>query len=255
MSEQKAPKAEPQAPWRRWAVWAAALLTVALTARLGFWQLARADQKTALAAQMAKQVAGEAISAVTAATDPAQVHRSVSLAGVWLPDSTVYLDNRQMNAKPGFFVVTGLQLTTGQVVAVQRGWAPRDFVDRARLPAVQTPSGPVEVRGRLALPPSSLKSFASAEEGRIRQNIDLPQWALAAWAKSAAGSSALAVVTHVSVVQTGPASEGLVRNWLAPNLGVAKHHGYAAQWFGLSALAGVLTLWFQVLRPRRKRTD
>ena len=55
------------------------------------------------------------------------------------------------------------------------------------------------------------------------------------------------------VVQTGEGSEGLQRNWDAPNLGVDKHHGYAFQWFSLSALLIVLYLWFQWIAPRRRK--
>jgi len=33
--------------------------------------------------------------------------------------------------------------------------------------------------------------------------------------------------------------------------GVEKHHGYAFQWFGLSALIALLYVWFQIVQPRR----
>jgi surfeit locus 1 family protein len=55
----------------------------------------------------------------------------------------VYLDNRQMNARQGFFVVTPLQLATGDAVLVQRGWMPRDLTDRSRLQPL--PDQPGEV--------------------------------------------------------------------------------------------------------------
>jgi surfeit locus 1 family protein len=55
----------------------------------------------------------------------------------------------------------------------------------------------------------------------------------------------------VSMLQTGVANEGLLRDWAAPNLGVDKHYGYAFQWFGLCALVFVLYIWFQVIRPLR----
>ena len=53
-------------------------------------------------------------------------------------------------------------------------------------------------------------------------------------------------------IQTGPASEGLQRQWDAPDLGLDKHHGYAFQWFGLCALLVGLYVWFQGLAPRRR---
>jgi cytochrome oxidase assembly protein ShyY1 len=58
----------------------------------------------------------------------------------------------------------------------------------------------------------------------------------------------------VLVLQTGPASEGLQREWAAPNTGIDKHHGYAFQWFGLSALVLGLYVWFQWIVPLRRRS-
>jgi hypothetical protein len=56
----------------------------------------------------------------------------------------------------------------------------------------------------------------------------------------------------VSLQQTGPASEGLQRDWPAPALGLERHYGYAFQWFGLSALVVILYVWFQFITPFRR---
>lgn len=60
----------------------------------------------------------------------------------------------------------------------------------------------------------------------------------------------------LSVLQTGPASEGMQREWPVIGAGVDKHYGYAFQWFGLSSLIALLYVWFQLvrrlLRPRPK---
>ena len=55
-----------------------------------------------------------------------------------------------------------------------------------------------------------------------------------------------------SVMQTGDSADGLLREWPRVTAGVQKHHGYAAQWFALCALAALLYLWFQFISPRRK---
>jgi cytochrome oxidase assembly protein ShyY1 len=49
------------------------------------------------------------------------------------------------------------------------------------------------------------------------------------------------------------ASEGLLREWPVVASGVAKHHGYAFQWFGLSGLIALLYVWFQIVQPRRQK--
>jgi surfeit locus 1 family protein len=38
-----------------------------------------------------------------------------------------------------------------------------------------------------------------------------------------------------------------------PAVDVHKHYGYAVQWFSLTALITGLYVWFQLLRPRRRR--
>jgi surfeit locus 1 family protein len=225
----------------------ATLFTMAVTASLGFWQLDRAGQKIALQEQIDQRsnLPAWQLSDLLGASDPLQgVHRPVQLRGQWVSEASVFLDNRQMNARNGFILVTPLKLTgSPHAVLVQRGWVPRDFTDRARVPAIDTPAGEVQVEGRLAPPPGKLYELGEAAVGSIRQNINLGTFA------QETGLSLLAV----SVQQTGASPEGLLRDWPRAAVGVDKHHGYAFQWFGLCALAGLLYLWFQIISPRRKR--
>lgn len=126
---------------------------------------------------------GRTLTDQASATPEAQqalVHRAVVLQGRWLPEHTVYLDNRQMQGRPGFFVLTPLQLSGdgAGVVLVQRGWAARNFQDRTQLPSVSTPTdAEVRIQGRVALSPSRLYEFQGGDSAqgssRIRQNLDL----------------------------------------------------------------------------------
>lgn len=95
-----------------WLILIAALASMLATASLGRWQLARAAEKEALQARIDERTRQPAIdgrSLLAPAGPEAQqalVHRSVALQGRWLPQHTVYLDNRQMQGRPGFFVLT-----------------------------------------------------------------------------------------------------------------------------------------------------
>lgn len=236
--------------WQRVLILIAALLGVAVTASLGQWQLRRAAQKQALTQALADKGALAPVDGASlgqrgdsVANREGLLHRAVELKGHWLPQHTVYLENRQMQARPGFYVVTPLQITgSGQVLAVQRGWVPRSFTDRTALPEVQTPSGEVTLQGHLAPWPSRVYDFGAVEAGPIRQNLDYAAYRV---------QTGLPLL-ELSVMQSGPASEGLLREWPQVASGVEKHQGYAFQWFGLSALIALLYVWFQIVLFRRK---
>ena len=168
---------------RFWLFTLAMALGVSVTFSLGLWQWGRAHEKLALQAALQAREAlpalrGDALSA--SPRSPDLMHRLVVLRGQWVVDRTVFLDNRQMNGRVGFYVVTPLRLSSAltsdpaAVVLVQRGWVPRNFNDRQQLPAITTPSGEVTVMGRIAPAPSKLYDFDGAATGAIRQNLDLP---------------------------------------------------------------------------------
>ncbi len=231
--------------WRHprfWGVTAATAVGVGITVSLGLWQLDRARQKMALQSAIETQAARQPIHS-PALANPSDallmVHRLARLRGEWLPQHTVFLDNRQMQGRPGFFVLTPLRLEgSSAVVVVQRGWVARDFIERTRLPPVPTPAGIVDVQGRIAPWPSQLYAFEGSERGSIRQNVDQDSWS------AEVGST----LSPVSVLQTQGADDGLSRQWPVVVTGVDKHHGYAFQWFGLAVLISALYVWYQFVR-------
>jgi surfeit locus 1 family protein len=70
-----------------------------------------------------------------------------------------------------------LRLDDGSVVLVQRGWLPRDLIDRTRIAAAPPTAGRVFVQGRIAPAPGRLYEFETAASGPIRQNLDLDGYA------------------------------------------------------------------------------
>ena len=225
----------------------AAVLGVAITFRLGIWQLSRAEDKLALQAQIDAQAQQAPLNAAQALAHPerwAQVHSPVVLQGQWLPDKTVYLDNRNHHGQAGFWVMTPLRWSPGQVVWVQRGWVQRDSRDALKAPEVQTPGGEVQVAGRVAAPLSHMVELASTEptanQPRIQANLDLAQM------QALVNDNVSAVV-----IQTGQDSDGLRRDWPVIAQSADKNNGYAFQWFALSALIAGLYLWFQWIQPTR----
>lgn len=237
--------------WMRALVLLAAVVSMGLTASLGRWQLDRAAQKEAITQARAEQAAlpeldGRTLANLGAgsAVPEGLLYRRLALQGQWLVGHTVYLDNRQMHSRPGFYVLTPLRLLgTDAVVLVQRGWVPRHFQDRTALPPIDTPVGDVTVHGRLLPWPSKVYDFGEVESGPIRQNLVFDDYRL---------QTRLAL-PMLSIQQTDADDQGLQRAWPEVASGVEKHYGYAFQWFGLCALIALLYVWFQIVQPRRKQ--
>ena len=117
----------------------ATIVAAAVTMKLGFWQLSRAQEKLALQAAIQTQATLPSLDAVAlmrvistsqlGTTNPSVLHRTITLTGQWLPQHTLFLDNRQMDSKPGQFVLTPFEFTDNATAAkktilVQRGWLP-----------------------------------------------------------------------------------------------------------------------------------
>ena len=234
----------------------ATVLGVALTVRLGVWQLSRGHEKEALhAAIIARQVqaALDTVAVLKDKTVFTQLHQGVRLEGQWLPQYTVYLENRPMQGRSGFIVLTPLQLDKHTTVLVQRGWIPRHQQDRTLLAPIETPQGQVHVKGRIALGPSEVMDLGdktnaivntttaqTARQSPIRQNLNLADYS---------HETGLSLVG--TVLQTDANAEGLQRNWPEITAGVEKHWGYAFQWFALAVVQLLLYFWYQWIKPYR----
>lgn len=243
---------------RFWLVAIATILGLAVTIRLGFWQLSRAHEKLDLQTAIQKQASLPVLDANTMVSTKdiaLHLHRTAKLTGHWQHKHTLFLDNRQMNGKPGFFVLTPFvfEEKTGGIkktALVQRGWVARDFLDRQKLPQIKEDVSEVTILGRIAPAPSKLYEFKGADAGIIRQNVTIED--LSQEFKIDLLNMTLLQIDDANSVNI---SDGLLRHWLQPNLGVEKHYGYMFQWWALSALIAVLYVWFQLIRPRMRASQ
>jgi surfeit locus 1 family protein len=224
---------------KRLVILVAALAVALLTARLGYWQLQRADLKLAL--QAAQQAADRKAPVTSDQLGEFEEHRLARIEGRWQPSHQIWLSNRPMAGRVGFVLVTPLRLDNGHLLWVQRGWHARtqsNFEAPAWPPTVEDR---VLVMGRLARQASRAYELGSPASGSVRQNLDL--------------SETLGIGDKVLpwVLWQSDNCAPLLCNWPPPDLGVSKHHGYAAQWFALSALTIGLYVWFQIFPRRRQR--
>jgi surfeit locus 1 family protein len=222
----------------------AALMGVAVTFQLGNWQLRRAAEKVAI-----EQVWDTAMHAAPAeirtpsdfAAAAAHFPLHVRVRGFFEHGRTIWLDNRALEGRAGFLVVTPLRVQGAQQrILVNRGWAPRDPADRTHLPPIGRPDGEVEIEGMAVAGVPRVFQIGKGDTGLIRQNLDLD-----------AASGELGVpVAHFVLQQTSYLDDSLDRNWVAPSFGMDRHRGYAFQWFSLAALlaVGVLGLGWRLWR-------
>ena len=228
---------------------ALAAAAMALTLSLGNWQSRRAEQKLAVEARWdaAERAAPEYLGP-SGLPSVAQLPLRVRVRGVFDHDHSVWLDNRQHEARPGFWVVTPLLLEAGGAVLVNRGWVARDAADRARRPPVGMPAGVVEIEGlAVTHAPRLLELGEGGNAGplpAIWQNLDYAHY------ESISGLS----VARLLVQQTSDLDDGLVRRWSRPASGVERHRGYAFQWYALSSLIALLTLIFGARAWRARAT-
>lgn len=226
----------------------ATLLLVALGVALGQWQDRRAGQKIALQQQLSARAAEAPYVLGPALQDAAQMEfRTVSVAGEFVTEWPLFLDNRPQQGKVGFYLVMPFKIAGSNThVLVARGWLPRYTGEHDRLPEFGTPGGTVTITGSARFGMGKVMQLgqpATVKPGAILQNLDTAQFAAA---------SKLSVQPFF-IEQTGPTGPGekLVRDWPAPALGVEKHQGYAFQWYALAVMA----LLFFVITGFRRGTN
>jgi surfeit locus 1 family protein len=213
---------------------------VVLTASLGNWQTRRGDEKAARQARWDEALA-RAPSPLSNAEDllgtAGRLPQRVAANGAFVPDATVYIDNRIVDGVAGFQVITPIAIADGMPwILVNRGWAPRSMADRAKLPVAPVPQGPLRVEG-LAVDHVPRVLDLGAHGGRLGglwQNLDYAAY------ERASGHA----VARFVVEQTNDTGDGLRRVWARPDTGVDRHRGYAFQWYSLAVLIAVLTLFF-----------
>lgn len=227
----------------------AAVVAVALGISLGQWQTRRALEKEAIETKLAAREAAPPMTLEPAASSVDAIeYRRVLIKGEFVRDWPVYLDNRPYKGAAGLYLLMPLRIAgSGQHVLVARGWLARNMADRAKLPPLLTPSGPVEIQGVVRRNPGHLLQLGEAERLRpnaIVQNADVAEIAAA---------SKLPMQPFI-VEQSNDTQDGLVRDWPRPSTGIDKHRGYAFQWYGLATMAFIFFAVTGFERGTKQRT-
>lgn len=236
------PFVRPRRP--RWLPTVAAVAGIALTAAAGNWQLDRAHEKERLQ-QAYDRAAADAPVVLAAAPVEAQtlLFRRIEASGEFVPRAVVLLDNKVLAGVAGYHVIMPLRIAgSPKYVLVNRGWVAAG-ADRSRLPEVRTPVGNVTVVGVAVLPGRFLELSGAETSGPVWQNLTIERYRRRMQLD----------VQPVVIEQLNDLGDGLGRSWSRPDFGVAKHYGYAAQWFSLCGLIAFLYVFLNVRRARPEK--
>lgn len=219
------------------------LLVVSLGVALGQWQLRRAAEKTAIERRLSARETAPVLALRASGQHIDELeYRHVVLRGEFVPQWTMYLDNRPYRGAAGVVVVTPFRLAgSARHVLVERGWIARDANERTRLPDIAAPAGEVTLAGMVRRNAGRLLQLGHAAPlvpGAFVQNLESAEFGKV---------SGLGVEDFV-IEQSSDNGDGLVRDWPRPSSGVERHYGYAFQWYALAATA---FLFFVVTGFRR----
>lgn len=202
-----------------------ALICALGLARMGWWQLERAQAKQTLldGIEGATHAPLVDLTALEASSADARF-RAVRVVGEFRADRQILLDNQLRDGQPGIRVYVPLQRPDGlRAVLVDRGWLA--WPDRAQAPPLASlPSGSQQLTGVLLDPPGAGLQLGAAlatqwpllvtriEMAEIERRLGLP------------------LLDLVLEDRNAPRAQSIRAQMLPPE----RHRGYALQWFGLS---------------------
>ena len=227
-----------------WLPTVAAVGGIALTAAAGNWQLDRAHEKERLQQAYERSAAAAALimTATPVEAEPL-LFRPIEVTGEFVPRAAVFLDNKVLAGATGYHVIMPLRIAgSPKYVLVNRGWVAAGS-DRTRLPDVWTPAGSVTVAGIAVLPGRFLELSGAQPSGPVWQNLTIERYRRRMQFD----------IQPVVIEQKNDLGDRLVRSWSGPDVGAARHYGYALQWFSLCGLIVFLCVFFHVRRDRTKK--
>lgn len=201
---------------------------------LSNWQVNRLEEKEQIQALVDSNWSASAIPLDEAvpdadAFDESREYQPVTMSGEYLVEEQVLVRNRPRSGQPGFEVITPLQLSSGRVFMVDRGWVPtgssQDEPDVVPAP----PNGNVTVTVRLKPGEPELPG-RSAGDGQIAtvnlQDLD----------SRVSGSSYIGAYGLLMSEDPAP-SDARPLAAFPPEINEGMHLSYAIQWVLFALLA------------------
>lgn len=232
--------------------WFPAVLTLVLLiilARLGFWQLDRAEEKRNILFNQQQKLKLPVITVTDLETDTEKLKfRRVQIKGIFDPRYQMFIDNKIHHGKPGYLVVTPFKVNNSDTyVLVNRGWVPMNL-DRKILPNIESPKTIVSISGQVKIDPRDVADFGSGN----RSNQGWP--AVVRWVDITAFSNETKFKVQPFLLLLSKDQEhGFIREWKFVTLPPEKSTSYAMTWFSLAFV--LLIIFFGVNTQKVKSSE
>lgn len=222
---------------RRWAPWLALVVLFAIaTTFLSWWQFSRREDRVEKINQVIENYdaapieLSEVIWAEAGNGLRVDEWKPVALTGHYLPEYAILVRNRPLSGSPGFLQLVPFKTSTGEVIAVERGWLPAgsDIKEPLTNPLPSTEKINIVVRLRQSEPDSGKESV----EDRL-DSIDLVEYA------GLNPQLELETRFYGRLSSEDPTPTAAPIPQPKPSLSEGNHLSYALQWllFGIMAFA------------------
>jgi cytochrome oxidase assembly protein ShyY1 len=233
--------------WLRWLSWfVLASIFAAACVALATWQFERRDQAVSKIQRMVENyektpIQFADISELTLTEVTPYEWTPVQLEGYYLTDKELLVRNRPIAGQPGFLQIIPFQLSSGDLVIIERGWIPADS----------------ELAPSVLMTPASEQKTVNARVrlGELTPNRDSP----AGFATSIHLESLSALLGmnveqqfYLRLVSESPAEPSSPQPLRKPTLDEGNHLSYAVQWI-LFALMGFFALFWAIRQEREYR--
>ena len=213
----------------------------------GFWQLDRLDERRAsndeirAASEAEPALIEDILARIDAGEDVLDQTCGDRRGSLWRRPGLL-VANRTFDTQPGFWFVSPVELGDGRIVAVSRGWIPRDVASGEGPQAVTMPVGPVTITGR---------AFATVGGGRIGTRSPAALRSTA-WISTLSPKPSASTWSNAGCRRwTPPGNEAMLPIPVPPpNLNDGPHLSYAFQWFFFTT--GTIIAYALILRHRRR---
>lgn len=214
---------------------------------LGFWQLSRAAEKSALLASYEARRTGAVLDVATLERSSDPAYRRVRVQGFFDASHSLLLDNRTRAGQVGVELLQPFyDQASGLWLLVNRGWLP--WPDRRQPVAFRTPDSALSLNAWVYIPLGrTFQLQADQPNGRwprLLTHIEPAEL----WQQLGRGG-----LPHEVRLEPGPAAFQV--DWPVVAMGPEKHLGYAVQWFALAAALFGLFLYLGWHTRREKHME